>query len=530
MRPGYTAAALVFLTIGCVRVITTHGVFSETADEPMHITAGMQVLAEHRYGMQLENPPLPRAAFALLPHLVGVEYQGHGTIAERAHRIFFTDDRYERNLALARAGNLLFFIIAALATWMWARIEAGDLAGVIAMLLFTSHPVILGHAGLATHDVPALAGVAASLLAFTWLLEKPSAARAVAFGAAFGFSILCKFSCIGYVPVACAAIYGVRALKEAGLRRVYAIRLAALLTLAAAAALLLVWAGYGFTTGTIASAAPLNLDAGDTVTRLLAPIWNSMTLPAPRLFAGVAGLAQINRSGFLSYACGKTSYDGWWWYFPLALALKSTIAFLILLALALLARGTATERAARVSAAAAIAMLAPAMLGHLNLGIRYILPIYAPLTLLAASAVTAMISGGKRFRRGAAAVIVGAHLVASAAAHPDYMAYFNAIAGRDPSYYLVDSNLDWGQDILRLARVARELKIATVGVSLMGPADLDRLGFPRHYDLHPSVPTHGWAAISEHSYRLGRVEGGWRWLRGRPYRRIGKSIRLYRVD
>lgn len=128
MRTGtkFTAAALLFLAIGCARVIATYGVFSETADEPMHISAGVQILAEHRYGMQIENPPLPRVAFALLPHLAGLEYQGHGTIAERAHRILFTGDRYVRNLGLARAGNLLFFVIAALSTWMWTRIEAGD--------------------------------------------------------------------------------------------------------------------------------------------------------------------------------------------------------------------------------------------------------------------------------------------------------------------------------------------------------------------------------------------------------------------
>ena len=109
------------------------------------------------------------------------------------------------------------------------------------------------------------------------------------------------------------------------------------------------------------------------------------------------------------------------------------------------------------------------------------------------------------------------------AAHPDYFPYFNALVGRDPSRYLVDSNLDWGQDVLRLRHVARELRIERLGVALMGTADLDALRFPPHYNAQPSQPATGWVAMSDHAYHMAR----WPWLAGRAYRRIGKSIRLY---
>ncbi|HET7711171.1 MAG TPA: glycosyltransferase family 39 protein [Thermoanaerobaculia bacterium] len=531
LRPEhYTLASLLLLLVACLRVASTYPVFSETADEPMHISAGMQILEEQRYAMQLENPPLPRVAFGMLPHLAGLEYQPDGSIADRAHRILFSGGRYVRNLGLARAGNLIFFIIAALAVWGWAHVEAGKLTGLLAMLLFTTQPALLGHGGLATHDVPALAGVAASLFAFILFLRRPGLIRMAGLGVAFGFAILCKFSSIGYVPLACAAILAVRLANEPATWKRTVWRMAIYVPVALLVAGVVIWAGYGFTVGTIGSVAGLNLDAGDTVTSLLAPLWNSMPLPAPRFFAGVAGLAQINRSGFLAYACGMTSYDGWWWYFPLAIALKTTIPFLLLIVAAIACRKTPLEGLARDGAAASAAILLPAMLGHLNLGIRYVLPIFAPLTIVAAASASALLLRRWRVWQAAGALLISAHLVSSIAAHPHYMAYFNAIAGRDPSYYLVDSNLDWGQDALLFVQTCHRENIRPIAIAVFTSTDLRRLGIPRDTTLLSDLPVQGWVAISDTVYRMGRANGSWDWLKHRRYRRIGRSIRVYRID
>jgi hypothetical protein len=142
----------------------------------------------------------------------------------------------------------------------------------------------------------------------------------------------------------------------------------------------------------------------------------------------------------------------------------------------------------------------------------------------------AMIRHRHKIARGAAIVLLSWHLVASLVAHPDYLAYFNELALPDPSRYLVDSNLDWGQDILRLRDEVRRLKIEQLGVALFGPADIDRLAFPPHYYVEAHTPTHGWIAVSDQSYRWMRPSGGWRWLDRRHCRRIGKSIRLCHME
>jgi hypothetical protein len=222
------------------------------------------------------------------------------------------------------------------------------------------------------------------------------------------------------------------------------------------------------------------------------------------------------------------SNEGWWWYFPLALALKTTLAMLLLLALGLFP--AFRNRAFVEVMAAASAILGLSMTTHVDIGIRYILPVFVPLSLAAAIAVMAMIRNRNQLIRGAAVVLLSWHCLASFAAHPDYLAYFNELALPDPSRYLVDSNLDWGQDILRLRAEVRRLKIEQLGVALFGPADLDSLGFPPHTYVDAHTPTHGWIAVSDHLYRWSLPGGGWRWIDRKSCRRIGKSIRLCHVE
>ncbi|HEV7241767.1 MAG TPA: glycosyltransferase family 39 protein [Thermoanaerobaculia bacterium] len=466
-------AALALIVLSMLRIASTWTVFSVTVDEPMHISAGLQLYTQHVYTYQPENPPLPRVVLALVPWLGGMDFDPARRVDEQLLRVFHSDGRYETNLVLARAGNLVFFVIASLATWWWARRELGAVGGFVATLLFTFQPIVAGHAGLATHDVAATAGVAVSLLAFTRWLDARTVRSAALFGAAFGFTVLCKFSCIGYVPAACLAMFIVR--RDPRWRTLAPSFVAALI-----ATLLVIWTGYGFT--------------------------------IEKLVAGIRGLAAIDRAGFFTFLFGEVRTTGWWWYFPAAVALKSTIASLVL--------ALFTRRRGLEALAAAIAILLVAMPSHLDLGVRYVLPLYAPLAVAGAAAMVTM-----KFRWIAIALLLW-HTGASVATHPDAFPYFNEAAGRQPWRLLLDSNIDWGQDVLRLRRVIREKKIERIGLAVQGWHDWDALGFPPHYDLNRDVPSQGWVAASEHVLGLARRAP---WLEGRPYERVGKSIRLYYV-
>lgn len=526
------AAVILLLVLGAIRIAATYTTFSETADEPMHLSAGLQILTQHRYALQYQNPPLPRILIALPPWLAGARYDGNGFDMKEIVAKFHALGDYGRMLFLARVGTLVFFLIGALATWAWARRELDETTALLALLFFTTQPAILGHSGLATLDAAGAAGMAVALLAFSRWLERPSSARAAVLGAAWGFAISCKLLCIAYVPIACAAIYLVRLLRDPETRARWRSIVTVLLVPPIAA--VVVWAGYGFSTAPAAVLAPVHRAFPETIAgRLLASFNPDTPIPAPALVRGIAEMIEVNQSGFLGYAMNQWSYHGWWWYFPLALALKTTLATLLLLvAGTFLARH---NRAFVEAMAAAGAILGLSMTTHVDIGIRYILPIYVPLSLAAAVAVMALFRHQKlrhrhRLARGVVIVLLSWHLIASFVAHPDYLAYFNELALPDPSRYLVDSNLDWGQDILRLRDEVRRLKIEHLGVALFGPADLDRLGFPPYFSVEAHTPAHGWIAVSDHLYRWSLSSGGWRWIDRGNCHRVGKSIRLCHVE
>jgi hypothetical protein len=348
--------------------------------------------------------------------------------------------------------------------------------------------MIVGHAGLATHDMAATAATVLSLFAFSRWLDEPAAKRAAAFGAAYGFAVLCKFSCIGYVPAACLAMYLVRVMRDRNTRAAWR-RIVPSFVIALVATLFVIWIGYAF--------------------------------HARTFIAGIRGLWAIDREGVFSYLFGAVRTTGWWWYFPAAVALKSTIASLLLALIAIVA--ARRQRVTAETLAAVIAILLVAMPSHLNLGVRYVLPLYAPLSIAAAAGALAILSR----RRWIAIALLAWHTGASLFAHPDAFPYFNEAAARRPWQYLLDGNIDWGQDALRLQRVLRERKAERVGLAVMGWHDWDALGFPPHYLLSRDVPSQGWVAISETSYGLVRAAP---WLEGRRYERIGKSIRLYYLE
>ena len=496
------AAPLLIALVTAARIAATWPVFSETNDEPMHVSCGLQIYEMHRYDFQTVNPPLPRLFLALGPRLLGVRLPPDMPFPGFM-KMFYSGGRYPATLIAARAGNLVFVLIALFAVWAWARREAGEVAGVLAMLLLANEPLFLGHGGLATHDVAAVAGTAVALLAFSRWLAEPRARNAALFGAAFAFAALCKFSCLVFVPLACAAILIVR-------RRLPPLRH---LGLVAAAFALVVWAGYGFSVGTVMPMGFVHEIIGQS------PLlrWR---IPAPRFVDGLAMVRHFDREGMLAYFHGHMSSKGWWYYFPATLALKSTLPFL---ALAFAAPFVARRTAAMEGLAAAAAMLAITLTSKLDIGARYILPVWVPLAFAGAVTLT-------RFRRNVAIAVVALQIVVAAFAHPDYMPYFNAFAGNNPSRWLIDSNLEWGQDAKRLAAATRELHVARMGHSIMSIADFDVLGLPPMELMDIGTPRHGWFAIGEHYFRIRKAElGGRLWLDGLPYRRVGKSIRLYNV-
>lgn len=249
------------------------------------------------------------------------------------------------------------------------------------------------------------------------------------------------------------------------------------------------------------------------IAALIAFALTALVMPPREYVDGLLQVKGMNADPPKAILFGEVRKGGWWYYFPVALFFKTPIGFLIL-ALVGLRRD--------VGAIAAV-ILAIAMTSDINIGVRHLLPLYAPLAVAAAAV---------RIRWLAVAMTAWL-VIGSALAYPDYLAWFNFFAGKEPHRVLNDSNLDWGQDVLRLVRLARDERIPSITTSLATIAPLDRLGLPPRTELQALQPVRGWVAISELNIALGRDVSPEvrRWLddllRDRPYRRVGKSIRLY---
>lgn len=502
---------LLLVVFTAARVMTTHRVFNQTSDEPHHIASGYEVMKRGTYKLDPEHPPLARVLFAL-PFL-NTPDPGLNDPREQGNALLNRNDRYTQNLGRARPANLLFLALGIITVALWARHLFSPGIGLVAALLYASIPVVLAHSGFATTDMAGAALFTLAAYVTTLFLEQPTWKRTLLLGAIVAAGALAKFSFVLFFPAA--------ALMLAIARRRLPLRTLAAIALAFA----LVWGAYGFSVGTLQGVDEKAVKMSTDV--FGSPRFATMHWPAPIWVNGLLVVKNHDHFGHPAFLFGEKRWEGWWYYFPVALFYKTPIPFLLL---AIAGCILLVRRKPEVVLIAA-AVLGIAMTSHLNIGVRHVLPIYAPLAIAAAYAVVSL----RRFRDVSIALIAWM-LISVAAAHPDYVPWFNFAAGRHPERILNDSNLDWGQDVLRLLRAKRNLPMPSITVSLFTTTDLDRLwGLKPYTILQANTEVHGWLAISEMHIALGRAYSPevkvWldELLDGRPYRRIGKSIRLYNL-
>lgn len=543
-------AVLLLSAVAVTRVVATYHIVNQTNDEPAHIATGMEWLEHGTYTMEPLHPPLARVAVALGPYLAGLRLGGQGDMWDEGNQIIFAQNRYFRNLSLARLGVLPFFLLATILVWYWARSRYGDGPALLGTLLFTSCPVVLAHAGVATTDMAIAATFMGALIAFINLLEKPTYFRFAVFSIALGFAILSKFSALVFIPACVAAVLLWRWLVLRGADREQAAPPARFswkigLALGTAVVVTVVWAGYRFSVGPIIDAERPH-PTFDHLVRPQGAFYNLANsaaqfrwIPAPAFFRGMGALGEKQATGHKGYLLGQIRETGWWYFFPVAIASKTTIPFLIFILIGSFYLGRSAWREKNwvlgTPVVAAAALLVACMPSQINIGVRHILPIY-PLFGVIGGVGAYRLWNSLRLKyvgMALAGILLVWHLTASFRCHPDYLAYFNEFAGHHPEKILIDSDLDWGQDLFRLASVLKQKHVDEVSIAYAGSADLSQSGLPPFHILHPYQPTAGWVAIS-----LLRLKSGGRqfpndsfaWLEAyNPVCLVGHSIRLYYV-
>jgi hypothetical protein len=530
-------AALMLL--GTIRIVATYSVFSHTFDEPAHLACGMEWLDKGVYRWEPQHPPLARVAAALGPYLAGVRSQNtpnrdiYSMTFEGLAILFSGQGRsgrgYDVTLALARVGVLPFFWLGCLVVYAWASRYATKATAVIAVFLFSFLPPILAHAGLATTDMACTVFLAAAFLAATVWMEEPTLRTGALFGLAAGLAIVSKFSTLPYFAAAAAIAliwhYFAGRWKLAAAVDQVRRRLPSL-ALAAAVAFLVVWATYRFSFGKV--------------------FFANLSLPFPELYAGIRDVLRHNAEGHPGYLLGTQSNHGFWYFYLVDLAVKTPLALIVLFAVGLSPSLGKDSKFLRpwLPLAFCAGILAVAMFSRINIGIRHVLPLYTGFALVAAVGAVRLLelAAVRRWAGWLALLLFGWYGASSLWSHPDYLPYFNELAGSHPENIVVDSDLDWGQDMKRLAARLHEVGAPEVYFLPMDTVAAERgdfekgLGFPHVIsEINVMAPSVGWNAVSLTCLKQRRLGLRDRRLDLQPWpdrvidsgELIGKSVRLW---
>jgi hypothetical protein len=408
----------------------------------------------------------------------------------------------DRLLYRARFMIALLGVLLGVLLFAWAKEWLGFWPATVTLAGYCLEPNLMANAGLVTTDLGITCFIFGTLY-FAWRSARClSFANIAGLTIFFALAVVSKFSAVMLGPIlltllavrVCrseawpARLCGAREFRSRARKAVVALGLMALLT---AAAWVSIWAVYGFRYFPSSSTAwsfHLSQEPGAVARTPMAArlvTWVDARHLLPNAFSQGFLIGQTRAQVRPSYLAGRYSLTGWWYYFPVAFLIKTPIAFIILLGGGLLA-GWRRRRSAIQNELFIVWPMAAyfvlAMAQHLNIGLRHILPIYPLALLLIAGVVVEVL----RIRKIPASVLLG--ILAAfwtwefAHVYPDCLTFFNQFVGgpRNGYQFLVDSNLDWGQDLKPLKRWLDRRGIKSVNLAYFGTAD------PVYYDIQYS--------------------------------------------
>ena len=518
LRLRIVLVLIVFSVIFLGLTVTSYDRESATVDEPQHLVGGYIAWKLHDYRVAPEHPPLLRM-WAALPLLAttGIKLDTNnvhwlsGDQWRFCRDFLFQDNDADRLLFRARFMIALLGVLLGILVFCWAHELFGFWTAAIILGLFSTEPNLLAHSGLVTTDLGAACFIFGAVY-FCWRCARHlTFSNLVGLAGFFVLAILSKYSALLLGPIL-LVLLSVRAFKPTpwptsktrildssiGRTAVVALLFVVLFLVSYAA----LWAAYDFryaptSAGTKQAEFVMTEDAARYRLHLTGVMqWLDSRQLLPN--ACTRGLASIgvNASQRPAYLLGQTSTGGWWYYFPMAFLIKTpvTILFLAFVGFALFVMQWKTAWLdALFVLFPPLVFFVVAMAGHLNIGLRHILPVYPFVLLLAGKSLDSLLSPRKSstsmgWRRAVLAGICAAQIAEFASVAPHYLAFFNLSAGgpRHGAEYLVDSNLDWGQDLKLLKQWMTQHDVRHINLSYFGVAEPSYYGI--RYTPLPGAP------------------------------------------
>lgn len=535
-----------------------------TGDEIAHLTAGYSYWKTDDYRLQPENGNLPQR-WAAIPLLFDKDLK-FPTLNQNSWRIsdvwdmgfqwFFTlGNDLAAMLRQGREMIALFGVATGALVFFWARRLYGNKEAVLGAGLFAFCPTMLANGALVTSDMTATCMFLAAVTAFWAMASRLSLARVLVFGIVLGLLCVSKFSAPLIAPM-CAILWLVRLSGPAALEASWPFRspivgrvriawaLAAATLASCALAVVVIWASYGFKYPMFRHFEPHRIrslvgwdvleDQGGPLVPMLRFARAHELLPESYIY-GFAHTYRFSRyrKAFLN---GHYGSYGWVAFFPYTTAVKTPLALFGLIALSALAasrRRSAREWRMRLYDWSPLLSLfavywAFSLTSHLNIGHRHIMPVYPVLFVMAAGAAV-WICRPVRLAAVCVAVFAAWFAAESLWIRPNYLAYFNEIVGpREAWRHLVDSSLDWGQDLPTVRRwLDAHPQQGPVFISYFGSGDIKYYGInatrvgDANFDFRPRTPailSGGLWIISVTIFQLDYTEARGPWDLGKEQR------------
>lgn len=567
------AVPLLLLVMFGIMFTTARG-DSTIVDEIAHIPAGFSYITKGDYRLNPEHPPLIKDLAAVPLVLAGMKFpydywQANSPVVNNQWEtgwrfIYRFGNDADTVKILAEIPMMLLSLLFGYFVYRWAKELYGNKAGLFALILFVFNTNIIAHSRFVTTDLGISFAFFLNMYFLYKYLKNPNWKSLIWTGVTFGIVLVTKFSAAVLLPtyflvwLLLIAQKGKVSTKDllSGIndKKWFTRAKSGLIgmILIGIIGVAFMWLFYIPHTINMPAQVQKDLIAESNVPftpQLQAMSNNFATKALAQWILGFLMVTSHVEGGHDAFLLGQVSNQGWWYYYPVTIAIKTQIPIFIFLFLVIAFWKKLEHKEWFTSAflwTLPLVLIAMGMQGKINLGIRYMLPVYAFLFVFIAPLanwitkenLTKLKNNVFKLIASWLVVLLTVWYVASAILiYPHYLAYYNEFVGgyKNGYKYLTDSNTDWGQDIKRLNTWAEENDVKTIYV------DAFPGGFPVSFYLGDKAiewhvqngrPT-GYFAVSATFYqnsKLKKAQNGvdYSWLDNlTPIENIGGSILIY---
>jgi 4-amino-4-deoxy-L-arabinose transferase-like glycosyltransferase len=456
--------ALGLLSILAILLIASVRQESQTVDEATHVFAGFEYWKHRDFGRNPEHPPLVKllASAPLLsmglrePPPVPIPYFKAQDFVNATQLVYSANA--DSVLLRARVAVAVFCLALAVLVFVATQEAFGTLAAVFALLLFAFDPNVLANGALVTTDMAFACLLFASVYAFYRYCRRPSAGALALCVVAAALTLVSKHSGVLVIPtlmlLAVVDFFVPSSGDTSASRRDHLRRLSFALVAIIAVSYFAVWAFYGFRY----AARPGELQMIPSLAAYAAGLSHPLEHNAILFLARHHVLPEAYLYGWVdillipgtrpTFIFGHLYSTEQWFFFPAVFLIKTTLTLLVLLLLIPFARIAERRRELLFFSVPIVFFVLAAILSEMNMGVRYLLPIY-PFCIVLAGAAAATLFNRSMLARVAVTALLVLTVLSSLHAYPDFLAYSNELFGGPSHTYRVvaDSNADWGQGL-----------------------------------------------------------------------------------